>query len=326
MHQTMHIIKQTGGAPMPLDAEHHDLDSKTEAQWLELRRNDITASVVGALFGLHPYQTPAGLWAEKTGVEMPRRDTADMRRGRLLESAVAQAVKEKHPRWSIIKAREYLRAPAFRLGATPDYYVVDEQRGIDRVGVMQAKTVNQWEFDRHWEDGPPMWIRLQILTEMMLHGSNWGYVACLIVDGYSFDLKLYEQRRHPGAEQRIIDAVGAFWANVEAGREPQIDYERDGALIAQLHRSPRRSSEKDFSGDNALPELLDRHLSLVEWIKAAKTELEAVDNEIKHKLGDAEYGLVPGFKLSWKLQHQSGYSVAARDQRVLRIAAIAESP
>jgi predicted phage-related endonuclease len=74
-------------------------------QWLALRSSDVTASAVGALFGLHPYQTPMGLFAEKTGVLTEDEDTIAMRRGRLLEDAVAKAYQEKHPTYKITKAR-----------------------------------------------------------------------------------------------------------------------------------------------------------------------------------------------------------------------------
>jgi predicted phage-related endonuclease len=302
---------------MPRQIERHDITSPE--QWQALRRQDVTASIVGALFGLHPYQTPAGLWAEKTGMEMPRRDNVEMRRGRLLEGAVAQAVKEAFPRFSIVKAREYVRDPEVRLGATPDFYLIDEHRGIDRIGIMQAKTVNQWEFERSWTDRPPMWIVLQALTEMLLLDVAWGYVACLIVDGYNFELKMYEITRHPAAEERIIEAVKDFWRKVAAGAEPTIDYERDGGLIDLMHRQPYLGATADLRGDNAIIELLDRHINLTAFIKDARTELDTIDAEIKHKLGDNEIGLVEGYKLTWKLQHQSGYSVAPRDQRVLRI-------
>lgn len=299
--------------------ERHEITSRE--QWLALRRKDVTASSVGVLFGLHPYQTVAGLWAEKTGTEMPRKDTADLRRGRLLEGAVAAAVKEARPGWAVVKANEYLRDPDARLGATPDFFLIDKARGaMDILGVMQAKTANQWEFERSWGQDPPIWIVLQCLVEMMLSGATWGFVACLVVDGGAFDLHMYEVVRHPGAEQRIRDAVADFWRNVEAGNEPIVDYERDGPLINWMHRNPRLGEVIDLRGDNELPELLDRHLSLKAYIAAATAELETVDNEIKHKLGDAEVALVPrGYKLSWKQQDQSGYTVAARKQRVLRI-------
>lgn len=295
--------------------ERHAITSRD--QWLALRRKDVTASVVGALFGLHPYQTPAGLWAEKTGTEMPRRDNPDMRRGRVLEGAVANAVHEDFPTWVIVKATEYLRDPVARIGATPDYWIVDGERR----GVMQAKTANRWEFDRSWSDeAPPMWIVLQCLTEMMLSEMAWGVVACLVVD--DFRLSTYQMERHPAAEQRIRDAVANFWTNVDEGREPPIDYERDGALIAHMFREPRKGATIDLRGDNQISELLDRHLSLKAFLESAKAELDTVDAEIKHKIGAAEVALVPpGYKLTWKQQDQAGYSVAPRKQRVLRVTA-----
>lgn len=301
--------------------ERHEITSRE--QWLALRRQDVTASVVGALFGLHPYQTPAGLWAEKTGTEVRKPDTADLRRGRILEGAVANAVHEARPDWAIVKANEYLRDPEARLGATPDYWVVDPRRGLDLCGAMQCKTANKWEFDRSWGDDPPIWIMLQVLTEMMLSDSQWGVIACLIVDGHAFDLHLYQVTRHAGAEQRIRDAVAAFWADIAAGREPQIDYERDGSLISTMYRVVRKGAVIDLRGDNQISELLDRHLALKAFIESAKDELETVDNEIKCKLGAAEVALVPpGYKLSWKEQDQSGYVVAPRKQRVLRVTAL----
>lgn len=301
--------------------ERHDITSRE--QWLALRRQDVTASVVGALFGFHPYQTPAGLWAEKTGIEMPRRDNADMRRGRVLEGAVANAVREECPGWAIVKANEYLRDPDKRLGATPDYWVVDKARGqLNCTGAMQTKTANKWEFDRSWGDGPPMWIMLQCLTEIMLADLQWGVIACLIVDGFHFEVKMYDVKRHPAAEARIYNAVADFWRLVAAGKEPTIDYERDGELIAAMFRDPRSGEVIDLRGDNQITELLDRQLSLKACLKSAKDELDTVENEIKHKMGAAEVALVPpGYRLTWKQQDQAGYTVAARKQRVLRVTA-----
>jgi predicted phage-related endonuclease len=131
-------------------------------QWLELRKQDVTASVIGALFGCHPYETPAGLWAIKTGVNIPDEDNAAMRRGRLLENAVGQAFMEQSPHWVVKKANVYLRDRTLRLGATPDFFATDPE---SRRVVLQAKTVNPWEFKRSWTDrDAPFWITLQCLT------------------------------------------------------------------------------------------------------------------------------------------------------------------
>ena len=145
----------------------HDIES--EEQWLEWRKADVTASRVAALFGQHPYETALHLYLEKCGVEFaqPDRDNRILRRGRWLEPAVAVAVGEKRPEWKIEAPKLYLRDPDLRLGATPDFYIHDDPRGL---GVLQCKTVAPSVFERDWDSGRevPFWILLQIITEMML--------------------------------------------------------------------------------------------------------------------------------------------------------------
>src|SRR5262245_18769817 len=40
-------------------------------QWLELRKPDVTASVVGALFAAHPYMTALKLYLMHQGIDFP---------------------------------------------------------------------------------------------------------------------------------------------------------------------------------------------------------------------------------------------------------------
>ena len=64
--------------------ELHDASNRTV--WLERRKQDITASVAGALFGVHEYTTCFELWALKSGrLNRDPEETPQMRRGRLLE-------------------------------------------------------------------------------------------------------------------------------------------------------------------------------------------------------------------------------------------------
>src|SRR5512146_346599 len=89
-------------------------------QWLGLRKKDVTASAEPAIHGLHPYVSALRLYIEKQGlVELPDKpDGGPLRRGRILESAVAAAVAEQKPDWRIEKANEYFRDPDLRLGCT----------------------------------------------------------------------------------------------------------------------------------------------------------------------------------------------------------------
>ncbi|MDB5612106.1 MAG: putative conserved phage protein [Bradyrhizobium sp.] len=284
--------------------------------WLAERKKDVTASVIGALFGLHPYQTPLGLFLEKTGFDMPEIDNAVLRRGRLLESAVAQAVAEERPTWKITKATEYLRDPKARIGATPDFYIAGDPRGR---GVLQAKTVAPSVYRKEWtEDSPPFWIVLQNATEMMLADTAWGVIAALVVDPWKLDLHIYEVPRHPAAEKKLRDAVAQFWADVEAGREPKTDHARDGELMSLLYPASAPGKTIDLTGDNFAPTLLDEREKLAQVIKDADARKDEIETELKAKLGDAEAALINGWRLSWKTQHRKAYEVKAASFRVMR--------
>lgn len=92
----------------------------SRSQWLELRRRDITASDIGAACGLSPFKSPLRIWAEKVGEVAETAETAAMRRGRWLETAVLAALADEHPDWVISQPNIYVRDPDARIGATID--------------------------------------------------------------------------------------------------------------------------------------------------------------------------------------------------------------
>src|SRR6266702_1736326 len=114
---------------------------ESREHWLsQLRPADVTASVAGALLGVHPYMTAFGLYLLKAKqiTEDPE-ETGPMRRGRLLESVAVQILREDRPDWTIHDhpIGYYYRDPASRIGATPDMLVTDEHC---KLGVVQLNS------------------------------------------------------------------------------------------------------------------------------------------------------------------------------------------
>jgi predicted phage-related endonuclease len=285
--------------------------------WLALRKPDVTASTVSCLFDAHPYQTILGLFAEKTGVPMPETDTSAMRRGRLLESAVAEAFREEHPGWKIVKCRHYYHAPALRLGATPDFMFVDPQ---GRRGVLQTKTVAPMVFRESWtEETPPFWISLQTLCEAMLTRSDYGMIGALEVDGWKFAFHPYEVPRHDAAERRLQDAVIKFWDDIAAGKVPQPDYRRDAPILAVMNPKTAEGKSVDLRGDNRIVELLETRERAAAAESAARVEKKTAETEVKAKLGDAEYGVVNGWRITFRDQTTKEHVVNQHTERRLRI-------
>lgn len=286
---------------------------ESKGQWLKLRRHDVTASEVAALFGCHPYRTMLDVYASKVGEGGDQGDNPAMRRGRLMEPAVALAVGEARPDWQIVKETDYYRDTIARLGATPDYRIEGDPRGL---GMLEIKTVAPDKFEE-WTAGPPLSYTLQTLVQMMLTKASWGVIGVMVMNR-TLDLHLFDVPRHAAAEERIQDKCAAFWAMVEKGEMPAPDFARDHAAISALY--PRDTGEVlDLTADNRLPELLAARALAMDARGTAEKELDAINAEIKAKIGDASLATAKGWKLSWKVQHNKEFTVAAKDVRVLRV-------
>jgi len=304
-----------------LTATRHSITTRTD--WLALRRDYLTASVVGCLFDLYPYKTLAAIWAEKTGVYVPPEgeDSQLLERGRELEDVVARLFSKRHPDWQVTKADEFL-ASDIRLGASPDFYITDDK---GRAGILQTKVVGSFQYRRNWLDGlPPQWIILQCLTESMLADARFGIVGALEIGDFKFDFHEHRIPRHPGAERRIIEATVAFWMAVDSGQMPKPDYRRDKALIGALYPREKAGKVLDWRSDNEMPVLLSRHEQLAAEIKAREDELEIIEARVKERMQDAERALVDGFAITYKQIKRKAYTVKEAHYRQLRINAKAE--
>lgn len=292
-------------------------------QWLACRQKDVTASVAGALLGVHPYATAYGLHLLKAGkISDDVEETPPMRRGRLLEPVAVQLLAEERPDWKIeeFPVGHYYRDPEARIGATPDVFAVDEN---GRPGIVQVKTVEPSIFRREWrdEDGtvtPPVWIVVQAIIEAHLTGREWAAVAPMIV-GFGLELPVVPVPLHAGIVERIKAEVRAFWDRIKAGTAPDPDYGRDGAFIAKVFGRDN-GAEVNLGQDNRAPILVDELAAVKAEIKSAETRKEAISNEIKAKLGEHSFGrLGDGRLISWKLQQRKAFSVEATEFRVLRV-------
>lgn len=290
-------------------------------QWLEWRKQDVTASRVGALFGCDMPDknlTVLHLWAEQRGVEFPHKpETKRMKRGRKLEGLVGEEVSELRPEWSIEPVGAYYRDADLRLGATPDFWVFGDPRGR---GVLQAKTAATDIIAKHWDAGrvPPDWIEWQVRTEMLLTDAAFGIIA--VLDPFNWDCHIVEVERSHQAEAALTTAVAAFWIAVGTGTEPDPDFKRDAEVIKALMPRERPGKSIDFSGHNELPAMLEERAELMNKIKDADDRCDEIESEVKFLMGDAESadGL-PDWRITYKVQKRAGYTVPPKEPRVLLI-------
>ncbi len=297
--------------------------------WLTLRMQDITASDTAAVCGegLFDGQTPARVWAEKTGKIGPMEMNDALKRGLWGEAAVFSALEMEHPDWEIRRAKVYFRDVEARIGATPDGAAIIP--GLDGITVVQAKVVSRPFFDLHWRADPgdkfspivaPLAYQLQTLTETKLADAARGVLAALVVDTFKWSLELCMVERNPPAEAKIWEVCKAFRKNyIDTNLQPPVDPERDSEIVKLLY--PRDNGmEADFSGNNELPGLVDALVAA----RSEKKDCEDHENRIKTQIADilGEFSiakLADGRRISYKTTETSPYTVGAKSYRVLRV-------
>lgn len=279
----------------------------SRGEWLSWRKGYITASRIGALFDCHPYLTRDGLAAELRGASQG--DNPAMRRGRILEPAVIEALHEEHPDWRMRRATTWHTMPALRLGCTPDVFLNDRE-------LIQIKTVSpdQWE---KWHGHPPLAYQLQTLCEMLVTNATGGILAVMVCSP-SYPVHEFQIPRHEDAEAKILAAVAQWWRAWDAGEV--VEPASAEGLAADLDDG----SHKDLSGSNELPGMLDERETLKAEASAMEKRLKAIDAEIKAAIGAARTAYVPGWALSMPVVNVKEHLVAASQYRRLNIKRVEE--
>jgi predicted phage-related endonuclease len=286
--------------------------------WLEWRRRDLTASRISAIFDCHPYLTRDALAATMRGTAdagtsgIP--DNPAMRRGRIFEAAVAAAIAEERPHWKLEKATSYHRLIEQRIGCTPDYFVTSDDEAEPGAGLIQIKTCAPYQWDL-WQAKPPLVYLLQTLTELLVTGRDWGCLAVMVMSP-SYPVHYFAVPRHQAAEERILRAAAAWWAEFDSGR---LAPAAEAAGLAEA-----LDDGSSITLDGKLAALLDERELLKVGIKADETRADEIDAALKDAIGRARSGWLPGWQVSYQTQHRKETLIPAKDMRVLRVKRIAE--
>jgi predicted phage-related endonuclease len=279
----------------------------SQAEWLAWREKDVTASSIAVLWDQHPYMDREELAAKMRG-ERATLTTASMRAGTILEPAVAAAVQIEHPDWTITKAGTYHHMPDVKLGCTPDYFYSSP---TVRRGILQCKTTSPQQWDK-WRGTVPLAYVLQTLCEMLVTDAEIGLLAVLIRSP-SYPLHEFTVERHPEAEQRILDAVGAWWDAWDRG---EIAAPVDAAGIEAMLDT---GECLDWSNNDEVRELLERRRELKATLSRITQDLGACDYQIKNRMGPASSAWLPGWSLTFARRERREYTVPAALVRTLRI-------
>lgn len=267
-----------------------------DAHWRELRKVHIGGSEVAALFGVNPWLTQWELWHRKAGnLPEPDLDSKDVVFwGKVLEPAIARGIAEKEG-WKIRKVRRYMTHPTMEgFGATLDYEIVNHPDGA---GDLEIKAADKFAFADFWSDGPPLQYLLQHQHQLATTGRDWGAIGVLVGGNRP---EVFALKRHDDTIGRLEDAVGAFWASVHEGKEPEPDFARDLEALKALSLNAGKGTpwERDEALVPQLTELCVRYKIARAGETVAETEKKTIAAEILHIIGAATKATLDDFTIS----------------------------
>lgn len=262
------------------------------------RASVVGAGEVAALFDASPWLTKFELFHRKRGTiatpEFNARNpdgtpvNARIHWGVILEEKIAE---EAIIRWGY----QLLECPkritnGKGLGGHPDRLVWCPERQAKVV--LEIKTVD-WLERKKWGDEPPSQYLIQPNTYAGLCETPHFDVIAFVMGGNS-DLERFQYDFRPKLYAETERRVEAFWADVDANREPKAQYARDGHVISELFNDPA-DTVIDLRMDNRMPELLQEFLDAKEAEKEASARVEAAKAEMLEKLGNNTSALVEGY-------------------------------
>lgn len=262
---------------------------KSEAEWLEFRKQDITSTEVAALFNLSPYLSEFELWhRKKDGMDSGFEPNDRIKWGQRLQDSIAHGVAEDNG-WKVRRMDEYLRVPDLRMGSSFDFSI-ESCTDDPRIGLLEIKNVDALIFRDQWAvDGDtleaPSHIEIQVQHQLAVSGRAFAYLAALVGGNRVVLIK-----RTP--DQAIITAikskVQAFWKSVDENTPPSPDFHRDAEFISKLYGYAEPGKVFDASSDSEIQTLMERYKALAGQVKTAEDEKDAIKAQILTRVGDAE--------------------------------------
>jgi len=284
------------------------LKPENEADWLDMRRNDITSTQASALFDLSPYNTKFELYhAKKDGLELEFKVNDRMLKGNRMERYAAEEIAIEHGFTDLRHVTEYVRAPELRIGSSFDYECKHPDKGL---GGLELKAVEYAQYKAKWADGEiPTHIEVQCQHQFMLK-PEWKWLA-IGVHYTLYDHDIIYIERDEDFIQGLKDAIAEFWIDVENSNEPKPDYGRDSDVIKALYKGG--DDYKDYTENEHLEMLCGKIIRLKDEEKYIKSEIKAAQAEIIDTLDNSKGGYTNAHKISVTQIADSADKVITKD-------------
>lgn len=261
------------------------------------RQSVVGAAEVAALFDASPWVTRYELYHRKRGtIATPdfnavvdgKPENERVYFGVKLEPIVVEAACE---RWGYVPEPTPERLTNGKgLGGHPDRIVTCPERGR---GILEAKTVD-WLVEKSWGDEPPLHYLLQAQAYAGLAGTDWCDIVWLTSGNR---LSRHQEPFRPTLFAEIERRVATFWDDVREGREPPVDYTRDGKTLVEVLGDPTEELA-DLRDDLTAEQWAMDFAAGKAMRDAGEAQMEAAKTRLIERIGTAGKALLPSFRLA----------------------------
>ena len=250
------------------------------AAWTRL----VTASKVAAIFGVaNPnYSSARALWHEMRG-DVPRVEgdpTPEQERGHLLEPAVLEWWRRRHPEYTTFDDQHVATRDDLRWAiATPDCLASGP---VAPPAVVEAKTVGRPD-DEWGEPGtdqvPPRYL-LQVFFQMLMTGARIAYVPRL---GPFLEFEEFVVEYDEAVAAAVVERCREFYESLSGDVPPPMDGSpATFAVIRRMYDGLDRDLTVQLD-----PQLAHDFVAANTALKAAETERQRVVSLVREEMGAA---------------------------------------
>lgn len=271
------------------------------------RKGFIGASDAAAVLGLSRWQTPLGIWAEKTGqIEHEELDSEAAELGTYLEEYVAR-------RFTKLTGKKVNRVNEPQVHPVYPFLTCQiDRRVVSEDALLECKTASAWKA-KEWggEDVPREYI-IQVMHQLAVTGKQIGYVAVLIGNQ---DFKVKKIERDEKTINELVKKEVAFWNDYIVPKiMPGIVTKNDAETLYELFPLAQEGTVKDL-GDSAAAIIESRNALIQDKIQL-EGEIEKQENELRLMLGENESGTAGKWKITWKNQTQRRVDTKSLPQEI----------
>lgn len=203
-----------------------------EKEWLEHRKQFITATEAGALMGVNPYITPSKLLKEKP--LPPKKLVSDfLDRGLENEESVLETAME----WlegELLDSQGFYANPETRISATPDGILKDGR--MIEIKCTGIKNLDRWEH-------PPLYYIMQAQVQMYVTGAVENYIMARFFYHWPSKSsapgadKMWKIDYDPEIIKILVDKVRDFWYALNNGTGIRLKKEESEKHSEMLRRT-----------------------------------------------------------------------------------------